>query len=98
MKLTKFQKHVLGRLATGDKLYTDSRRRYATIHRDDFNSTNAERVPYRTLETLISLGVIAYGRVFEKRGEYSVHWFDLTDAGRRDSGHVGGDSGNQNSL
>ena len=84
MKLTKFQKQVLGRLAAGDKLYTDTRRRSATIHRDDHNHTRAARVPFRTLNTLSSLSLVEHVGDFQKRGEYSIHWYGLTDAGRNE--------------
>jgi hypothetical protein len=84
MKLTKFQRHILRRLAAGDKLYTDTRRRYATVHRADHNQTGARRVPFRTLEALQAVGAVEVVRDFHKRGEYSRHWFDLTDAGREE--------------
>lgn len=82
MRLTKFQRHMLVRLAAGDKLYTDTRRRYATLHRDDHNHTNSRRVPFVTMNTLINLGLIEFVRDFQKRGEYSRHWYGLTPAGR----------------
>lgn len=85
MRLTKYQKQLLGRLASGDKLYTDTRQLTGRVHRDDLNHTDSARVPFKTIETLMRGGLIKHGHVFHKRGEYSRHWYVITGDGLREA-------------
>lgn len=85
MELTLFQLAVVRRLAAGDKLYTDTRRGYGKLHRDDRNESNALRVPFSTINLLERRGLIEITGNFEKRGEYCVHWLGLTEAGRAEA-------------
>lgn len=82
MKLTRSNRQLLRRLAAGDKLYTDTRRGSAVVHHDDCNHTGQRRVLFDTIRKLVGAGLIEVVDEFHKRGEYSIHWHGLTEAGR----------------